>query len=76
MSDISVDSEAKSARERYILVAAMDIMVNEGTWNIYVVAKGRQNDTISVTVSDLGRTILDGSGICTVREHQSLLLIH
>ena len=31
------DSDAaKSARERYIRVAAMDIMASEGTWNIYV----------------------------------------
>ena len=27
---------AKSARERYIRVAAMDIMASPGTWNIYV----------------------------------------
>jgi hypothetical protein len=37
ISDMSEDSDAaKSARERYIRVAAMDIMANEGTWNIYV----------------------------------------
>jgi hypothetical protein len=37
ISDMSEDSDAaKSARERYIRVAAMDIMASEGTWNIYV----------------------------------------
>jgi hypothetical protein len=40
-SDTSVDSNAKSARERYIRVATMVIMVIEGTWNICVVAQGR-----------------------------------
>jgi len=27
--------ETKSDRERYILVAAIDIVTNEGSWNIY-----------------------------------------
>lgn len=40
-SDTSVDSDAKFARERYIRVAAMDIMIIEGIWNICVVAEGR-----------------------------------
>ena len=31
ISHISVDSDAKFARERYIRVAAMDIMIIEGT---------------------------------------------
>lgn len=30
ISDTSVDSDAKSARDRYIRVAAMDIMVIDG----------------------------------------------
>jgi hypothetical protein len=41
ISDMSVDSDAKSARERYIRIAAMVIVVNEGTWNICVVVEGR-----------------------------------
>jgi len=28
--------ETKSDRERYILVAAIDIVTSEGSWNIYV----------------------------------------
>lgn len=37
ISDMSEDSDpAKSARERYVRVAAMDIMASEGTRNIYV----------------------------------------
>jgi hypothetical protein len=40
-SDTSVDSDAKFAREQYIRVAAMDIMVIEGIWNICVVAERR-----------------------------------
>jgi len=38
-SDTSVDSDAKFARERYIRVAAMVIMVIEGVWNICVVVQ-------------------------------------
>lgn len=34
---MSVVSEAKSARERYIRVAAIVIIINEGTWNIFMV---------------------------------------
>jgi hypothetical protein len=37
ISDMSENSDpAKSARDRYIRVAAMDIMASEGTRNIYV----------------------------------------
>jgi len=37
ISDILEDSDAaKSARERYIRVAAIDIMASEGIWKIYV----------------------------------------
>ena len=36
MSYISVEPDAKSTRERYIRVATIDIIVNEGTWNICV----------------------------------------
>ena len=36
-TDTSVDSDAKFARDRCIRVAAMDIMVIEGIWNICVV---------------------------------------
>lgn len=37
MSNISVDSETKSIRERCIRVATIDIVTNEGTWNICIV---------------------------------------
>jgi hypothetical protein len=40
-SDISVDSDAKFARERYIRVAAMVITIIEGIWNICAVAERR-----------------------------------
>lgn len=33
---LSTDMEIKSDRERYILVAAIDIATSEGSWNIYV----------------------------------------
>ena len=36
-TDTSVDSDAKFARDRCIRVAAMDIMVIEGIWNICAV---------------------------------------
>jgi hypothetical protein len=36
MSNLLVNPEATSVRVRYIRVAQIDIMVNEGTWNICV----------------------------------------
>lgn len=33
---LSTDMETKSDKERYILVAAIDIVTSEGSWNIYV----------------------------------------
>jgi hypothetical protein len=35
--------EAKSMRERYILVAAIDIMIIDGVWNICVVEPRRRS---------------------------------
>jgi len=46
MRYMSVNS-AKSARARYIRVAAIDIIVNEGTWNIYVTLWKGVNDLVS-----------------------------
>lgn len=34
---LSTNMETKSDRERYILVAAIDIVISAGSWNIYVI---------------------------------------
>jgi hypothetical protein len=34
-----ISGELKSARERYILVAAIDIVIRAGVWNIYIAKK-------------------------------------
>jgi hypothetical protein len=31
-----ISEEPKSVRERYILVEAIDIVIREGVWNIYI----------------------------------------
>jgi hypothetical protein len=36
MPYVSVNPETKSVRERYIRVAAIDIVISEGTWNVYI----------------------------------------
>jgi hypothetical protein len=40
-----ISGELKSARERYILVEATDIVIKAGVWNIYT-AKGVRIDTL------------------------------
>jgi len=62
---VSVNPETKSVRERYIRVAAIDIVISEGTWNVYVAnsrkkieafpqswCRGRQEHTI-LNASDI-----------------------
>jgi hypothetical protein len=68
-SDMSVDSDAKSARERYIRDAAMVIMVNEGTWNICVSCGRALKYQFFFVRGKNGRTRLNGSGVCNRIEY-------
>ena len=52
----------KSVRERYIRVAAIDIVINVGIKNICV-AEGHQKRVFSPTLSRRGCTVLSGSDI-------------
>ena len=45
-----VDSLRKSARVRYILVAAIDIVISEGSWNI---CAAERHENSHITTNDV-----------------------
>ena len=58
---LSTDMETKSDRERYILVAAIDIITSEGSWNIYFTEVYK---AFCPKSQQIQLTRLSGTGIC------------
>ena len=67
----SLDSEAVTARERYIRVAAIDITTTEKCWNTYW--RGIRTPPLDTKQE---RTVLSESGICGRNEVRLPSLIY